>query len=552
VSSSCFSASRRSLARRHPGHRAFVSAAAVAWAAAAPMASDAAAVLDSAHEARGSSPVFRRAPRRDHHQHGVLPPLGLLALACETHSVVASELDVRYAVQHNSNASTQLVAQASAEGSVKAAPTIAGANASLAAAVAEHKLPSKSWFALTFSFAFVIKALCMASNVIFQVSPIPQVMQFNKAGDTGEVDPAPFISILYGGCQWCFYGMFAYLVTQKSGFLVLVYSNVLGALLGFYYLWGFQRNCRNKQSMQSLRKYLQAASVVALTQLVAMTVLPCHKALFLCGLASCVCSVVGACSLLATLPKILETQCSVTINLPLVCVGIASAILWLICGLLLLDAWIIVPNIGSICVSACTLSLAAYFPRDPEVAAALVAAAASASATAQAARGSHDCDGAADASDGQRPVATSPPMSLRSEPVGSSGDSLEDVRGMEIGQACIDSGDDVQAPLLRRAASASGMMPAGGSRRTLLGWRPSYGSDGSGMAASLLFGSASVPNTPPGLAHRRGAALLPLTTASWSPPSPEVGEVQPRGEPESPMSDEVAETGGTGETGGTW
>ena len=133
-----------------------------------------------------------------------------------------------------------------------------------------------------------------------------QVQQFQKLGDTGEADSAPFMSILYAGWQWhgsqscavtgndctsagldprCFYGTFAYFVTQKSGFLVspgamckvydvyarsfvsvfcmadslrsslmvsgtlrLFYSNIAGAVLGIYYVWGFQRNCRDNKA----------------------------------------------------------------------------------------------------------------------------------------------------------------------------------------------------------------------------------------------------------------------------------------------------------------
>ena len=55
-----------------------------------------------------------------------------------------------------------------------------------------------------------------------EVSPYSQVAEFASKQDTGEADSAPLISILYGGCQWCFYGTFAYESTYKSGFLVLV------------------------------------------------------------------------------------------------------------------------------------------------------------------------------------------------------------------------------------------------------------------------------------------------------------------------------------------
>mmetsp|Transcript_80390 Transcript_80390/g.172066 ORF Transcript_80390/g.172066 Transcript_80390/m.172066 type:complete len:428 (-) Transcript_80390:21-1304(-) len=233
------------------------------------------------------------------------------------------------------------------------------------ASVKKETLSPRSWFAITFSFAFVIKGLCMLSNILFQVSPIPQVRQFSKLGDTGEADAAPFISILYGGCQWCFYGLFAFMVTKKSGFLVLVYSNVLGAFLGIYYIWGFQRNCRSDRALRKLFMYYQAACTLVVVQVIAIGTLPPQQALFFCGLVSSVWSVVGACSLLATLPMVLETKCSASINLPLLTVGVGSGILWLTCGFILWDAWIMVPNVICLVFQLLAIAVVFHFPRDP-------------------------------------------------------------------------------------------------------------------------------------------------------------------------------------------
>merc|ERR1719379_1166024 len=107
------------------------------------------------------------------------------------------------------------------------------------------------------SFAVIIKVACMLSNVAFQVSPYPLVKGFKCEGDTGDSDAGPFVAIAFGGCQWCFYGFFAYFVTGKSGFLVLVYSNLLGAILGVYYTWAFQANCRTVQALGAFMMYLR-------------------------------------------------------------------------------------------------------------------------------------------------------------------------------------------------------------------------------------------------------------------------------------------------------
>lgn len=227
-------------------------------------------------------------------------------------------------------------------------------------------VPAHSWFAFTFSLAFVVKCLCMMSNVMFQISPFTQVKQFAIKGDTGDMDPAPLLSILYGGCQWCFYGLFAYLVTNKTGFLVLVYSNILGAVLGVYYIFGFHRNCKNEKVFQKLRMYYQFVVSLVVAQICAMMSLQRERALFFCGLVSSAWSVIGAFSMLATLPVILETRCSGTINLPLLTVGALSAVLWLVCGIMLWDPWITVPNAMGLVISGFAFSLLWRFPKKLE------------------------------------------------------------------------------------------------------------------------------------------------------------------------------------------
>jgi len=244
-----------------------------------------------------------------------------------------------------------------------------------AKATAKAKIAPKGLFALTLTAAFVVKVLCMLSNVLFQVSPFPAVKKFCDDRDTGEADGAPYLSILYGGWQWCFYGTYAFVVTGKSGFLVLVYSNALGAVLGIYYLWGFMNNCKAEQTMDRLHVYFRGAAVLICVQLVAMCSLPCQKALFLCGFVSSLCSVLVSMSMLATVPVIFKTRCSATVNVSMLCIGIGSNMLWLVCGTMLRDLWICIPNTVGLFVFFFSLGLAHHFPRDPKVAAALVAAA---------------------------------------------------------------------------------------------------------------------------------------------------------------------------------
>lgn len=154
-----------------------------------------------------------------------------------------------------------------------------------AGATASKKMSPTTQVAATFSLALIVKILCMLSNVACHVSPLPQVQQFHKLGDTGEADSAPLMSILYSGSQWVFYGNFAYCMTGKSGFLVLVYANITGAILGVYYVWGFQQNCRDQKALQQLQLYCRAAAFVFSLQFLAVWSLSFSSALFFSGLS---------------------------------------------------------------------------------------------------------------------------------------------------------------------------------------------------------------------------------------------------------------------------
>lgn len=205
------------------------------------------------------------------------------------------------------------------------------------------------------SFAGMIKALCMAGNILVQVSPYPQVQRWELRGCTGESDPAPYVSIAFGGWQWCYYGFFAYFVTARSGFLILVHSNILGAILGTYYTITYYRNCKHPDMLQNLQKYLAAVISLVMLQLCTLFMLPVERALFMTGLVSSFCSFVGALSMLFVLPAVLKNQDSRAIPGPLVLANLISAIVWCICGAMLSDPMIAAPNF--VCCVSSTLCL---------------------------------------------------------------------------------------------------------------------------------------------------------------------------------------------------
>jgi len=195
------------------------------------------------------------------------------------------------------------------------------------------------------TFMSMLKALCMAGNILVQISPYHQVQRWEEERCTGDADAAPYVSIAFGGWQWCYYGLFAFFVTKRSGFLILVHSNCLGAVLGTYYSITFYRNCKHDNSLGGLYRYMSAVIMLVLFQLCSLAVLPIERALFLTGLISSFCSFIGAISILVSLPLVIRTRDSSSIPVPLVTANMISSLVWCICGWMLDDPLIAAPNI---------------------------------------------------------------------------------------------------------------------------------------------------------------------------------------------------------------
>jgi len=281
----------------------------------------------------------------------------------------------------NAAASANMAANMAASANSQAASAAASAASSTATlhspvegtpAVASHPIqldPPSSWWASQWymthvtgvfaglSFAMIIKAMCVVSNVLVQISPFPTAARWDARGCTGEADAAPYVSIAFGGCQWCFYGILAWVVTEKSGFLVLVHSNCLGAILGSYYVSTFLRNCRNEDALRTLHKYLSAVAALAALQVCALSVLPSQRALFLIGMISSFCSFINATSVLVTVPQVIRTQDSRSIPGHYVLANFCSSLVWALCGYILGDPCVMVPNVFSVSCSGLALSL---------------------------------------------------------------------------------------------------------------------------------------------------------------------------------------------------
>merc|ERR1712232_422711 len=105
-----------------------------------------------------------------------------------------------------------------------------------------------------------------------------QVKEWESNRSTGDADAAPYVSIAFGGWQWCFYGIFSFLVTKQDGFLILVQSNLLGAILGTYYSYCFYRYCSDEKA-RCLLKYLGGIAPLVLIQVFAVSYIPVQRSM---------------------------------------------------------------------------------------------------------------------------------------------------------------------------------------------------------------------------------------------------------------------------------
>lgn len=218
-----------------------------------------------------------------------------------------------------------------------------------------------------FSALILLKAACMLSNMIFQISPFPLIKNIISKKDTGDVDAAPLICIAFGCCQWTFYGTFAWWVTGKTGFLVLIYANVVGAVLGIVYVTLYHVNCKSDEWWRQLVLYYRIALTVVMFQVCILWTRPTHQALLLIGAIASCCSLITAVAPLAGLPRVIKTKCSKTIPLPLVLASAVSALLWAVCGIQLADPMITWPNIIAIAANTILLAVAAVYPQEEKI-----------------------------------------------------------------------------------------------------------------------------------------------------------------------------------------
>lgn len=218
---------------------------------------------------------------------------------------------------------------------------------------------------LSIDFVSYLRAGCVVSNAVQQVSPLPSVLRYATSPDgTGDVDAAPLLAMAYGSAQWCFYGLFNFYVTGSVDILVLPRSYSLGVLLGSFYVYNFWKHCHRKDMLRAFWTYCAIASLLSIIEGAGLMALSLADALYISGLISGGVSLVTAVSILSSLQTVVQTRSSACMPWPLVCSSLVSYALWVWCGLVLADRAIVIPSsVGGSTYLLCLL-LKLWYPDD--------------------------------------------------------------------------------------------------------------------------------------------------------------------------------------------
>lgn len=211
------------------------------------------------------------------------------------------------------------------------------------------------------SFAFLLKAGAICSSVLLTLSPLRVVWQIQAKKSTMSYPPFTFFCVFACGLQWCIYGTFAFVVTANYGFLILVYSNILGVIMGCFYCYTYHQNITEPYRLLQFQYCLYAAVVNYGFQATVILNVAHPRALLIVGTLSAFYSVLVSFAPIADVQKIFVDKDVSGIPSDVVGASFIASALWFGCALLLHDTWILVPNFFGLILGACQLFLLAYY-----------------------------------------------------------------------------------------------------------------------------------------------------------------------------------------------
>lgn len=225
-----------------------------------------------------------------------------------------------------------------------------------------HERLERVWHSIT--FPFLLKSGALTSSVMMTLSPIRTINKIRSAQSTLKYAPYPFFLIFAVAFQWCVYGIFAFKVTANAGFMILVYSNILGVFMGAFYSYTYFNNIQDPKRYTQFWMTLQLVMVVYAAEAVLILEEAHPRALLIVGTVSAIMSVTVSASPLFDLPEVIRTQSSDSMPKDVVLATFFSSALWLSCAFMLKDLWILVPNAFGLVLGSLQILLLVMYGRN--------------------------------------------------------------------------------------------------------------------------------------------------------------------------------------------
>jgi solute carrier family 50 protein (sugar transporter) len=210
----------------------------------------------------------------------------------------------------------------------------------------------------------VLKVLGTASNIILQLSPLRLVTDMRMHKSAMGFSAAPLLALTACGYQWSFYGYFAFSATQNVAFLTLVYANILGLILGLYYLGTFCVYSSGDTVNGLLRDGLICLFIFMVEGVYCALETDVSKALVCAGLLSAALSILVSCSPMVSLKSAVQTKSIDALPIDIIIASFVSCVLWSLLGILLQDSWVWIPNATGLVVGLVQLLAVAYIVID--------------------------------------------------------------------------------------------------------------------------------------------------------------------------------------------
>jgi solute carrier family 50 protein (sugar transporter) len=205
-----------------------------------------------------------------------------------------------------------------------------------------------------------LKIMGTVSNIVLQLSPLRIVTDMRMKKSVLGLSPAPLIALTACGYQWSFYGYFAYITTDNIGFLTLVYANILGLVLGMYYLITFTVYC-DKQSSDSLLTYGFLSLIIFSGEAIYCFLESDPSKTLLCaGIISAILSILVSFSPMISLRTALRNISISALPVDIIVASFVSCLLWSLLGLLLHDPWVLIPNSAGLVLGLIQLLAVAF------------------------------------------------------------------------------------------------------------------------------------------------------------------------------------------------